>query len=110
MVRSSLQVPVLSHDPAGPAGSNGLDTGHPAGWEDLHLRLQCECRPYTLLRYSQVHSISYVDVHILNVRLSTVLVCLMSVASFLRFAQQHRPGCDQSHGQSAVQGGRHLQE
>ena len=36
-----LQVPVLRHDPEGPAGANGVDPGHIVGWKDLHLCLQC---------------------------------------------------------------------
>lgn len=45
-----LQVLVLSHDPEGPAGTNGVDPGHFARWKDLYLCFQCECRPCTLLR------------------------------------------------------------
>lgn len=38
-----LQVPVLCHDSEGTAGTNGVDSGHFAGWKDLHLCLQYKC-------------------------------------------------------------------
>lgn len=48
-----LQVSILSHDPEGAVGPPGVDPGHSAGWEDLHLCLQRQCGSWTLLWYLQ---------------------------------------------------------
>lgn len=49
VIPNPLQVHVLCHDAEGSTGAHGVDSGHSAGWEDLHLCFQHECRPQAFL-------------------------------------------------------------
>lgn len=48
-----MQVPLLCHDPEGPPSTFGVDPGHPARWEGLHMCLQYQRGPDTLLWYCE---------------------------------------------------------
>lgn len=99
-----LQISILSHDPEGAVGPPGVDPGHSAGWEDLHLCLQRQCGSGTLLWYLQGSSGRTARSSFL------VNVSWVCCRLFTRPTQQHWSGSDQDHGQGALQGGRDLQE
>lgn len=97
------QISILSHDPEGAVGPHGVDPGHPARWEDLHLCLQHQCGSFTLLWYLRGFYGSSA------LRVLTELL-LIHGQYLTRLTQRHWTGSDQNHGQGAVQGGRHLQK
>lgn len=105
-----LQVPFLCHDPEGPAGPHGVDSGHFTGWKDLYLRLQRQRGPITLLWYLAYHSKRKESQRFLADHIVSVYYACALHFFFLRFAQRHGSGRDQNHGQGALQRRRYFQK
>ena len=129
----SAQIPLLCHDPEGFTGSHGVDPGHSAGWQDLHLCFQHGCGPHIFLWWVESYTTSFqllyqsmfsplpfprliwglfemvVVFWCVFVRLyihtkTSNNICRHVMYAFPRYAQHHRSGCGQAHGQGPLQG------